>query len=114
MDTQDKSTETIENKQNTTFKKSIDKYFTQRNIIITICILFLFWMLFFDRNSVIKHFQLTKEQEKLIETKKTYQKRIQDTQKEINALNDDEYIEQIAREKHLMKKDNEDIYMVTD
>ena len=114
MEKQDKSTETTQKEPNATFKENVGKYLTQRNVIITICVLFAIWMLFCDRNSVIRRFQLKKEQNKLIETKQLYQKKIKETQKEIDALNDDEYIERIAREKHLMKKDNEDIYMVTD
>lgn len=102
--------ETTELQNNEGFRK----YLTQRNIIIFICAVFAIWILFCDRNSVVRRHQLKKEQEKLIETKRDYQKKINETQKEINALDDDEYIERIAREKHLMKKDNEDIYMVTD
>ncbi|MCQ2960552.1 MAG: septum formation initiator family protein [Bacteroidales bacterium] len=90
------------------------KYITQRNVIIAICVLFAIWILFCDRNSFIKQYQLNKEQNKLIETKKDYQMKIKETQKEINALDDNAYIERIAREKHLMKKDNEDIYIIND
>ncbi len=95
-------------------KESIWRLFTQRNVIITICAFFLVWILFIDRNSVLKRYSLNKEQQKLIETKNDYKKKIEDTKKELNALDEDEYIERIAREKHLMKKDNEDIYMVTE
>ncbi len=94
--------------------EGLKKHITQRNVIIAICVIFAIWILFCDRNSFIKRHQLNKEHEKLMETKRDYQQKIQKTQKEIDALNDDEYIERIAREKHLMKKDNEDIYMVTD
>ncbi len=95
-------------------KESIWRHVTQRNVIIVICAFFLVWILFIDRNSVLKRHRLNQEQEKLIETKNDYIKKIEDTKKELNALDEDEYIERIAREKHLMKKDNEDIYMVTE
>ena len=97
-----------------TIKDGLRKYLTQRNVIIAICALFALWLICCDRNSFIRRYQLTKEQEKLVETKQLYQEKIKETQKEIDALDDDEYIDRIAREKHLMKKDNEDIYMVTD
>lgn len=95
-------------------KESIWRHVTQRNVIIAICAFFLVWILFIDRNSVLKRHRLNQEQRKLIETKNDYLKKIDDTKKELNALDEDEYIERIAREKHLMKKDNEDIYMVTE
>ncbi|MCQ2609000.1 MAG: septum formation initiator family protein [Bacteroidales bacterium] len=90
------------------------KYITQRNIIIALCVGFVLLIAFFDRNSLIQRNKLKKEQEKLIETKKNLIEDISKTQKEIDALDENEYIEQIARERYLMKKDNEDIYIVTD
>lgn len=90
------------------------KYLTQKNVIIAMIIIFAIWMAFFDRNSLLKRHQLNKEQDKLIEAKQNYQKEIKTINKEIDALDDNEYIEKIAREKHLMKKDNEDIYIITE
>ena len=114
MDTEKETIEQSQNETDTTEKESFRKYLTQKNVLIAICVLFTIWIVFCDRNSFVRRYQLTKEQNKLIETKQRYQEKIKETQKEIDALNDDEYIERIAREKHLMKKDNEDIYMVTD
>ncbi len=94
--------------------ESFMRYFTQRNIIIALCVIFVLLIAFFDRNNLIRRNKLKKEQEKLIETKRTLSNDIHNTQKQIDALDEDEYIEQIARERYLMKKDNEDIYIVTD
>mgnify|MGYP003290052188 CR=1 FL=1 len=102
--------------ENTTKKITWDDIrskFTSKNIIIAIFVFFFIWVTFLDQNSLIKRYQIIQEQKELINTRNDYQKKIKETQTEIEALNTKDYIEKIAREKHLMKKENEDVYIVT-
>jgi len=94
--------------------EGLQKYLNQRNIIIALCVAFFLLIAFFDRTSLIERNKLKKEQKKLVEKRRQLKEEISDTQKQIDALDNDEYIDKIARERYLMKKDNEDIYIVTD
>lgn len=94
--------------------ENIKSHLTTRNIIIALVSVFVVWEIFFDNDNLIHQYKMHRENNKLQETKADYKQKIIDTQKEINALDDEGYIERVAREKHLMKKDNEDIYIVTD
>ncbi|MBP9099542.1 MAG: septum formation initiator family protein [Ferruginibacter sp.] len=74
---------------------------------------FLVWMLFFD----MKDWSLIRSRkDKLKELQKSEQhltQKIAETRKELDLLKTSaETIEKYAREKYLMKKDNEDLYIV--
>jgi cell division protein FtsB len=76
-------------------------------------LVFLIWMSFFD----VKDWGLIAERlNKLGELEKTeitLTKQIQETRLELNLLRSEaESIERYAREKYLMKKDNEEIFIV--
>ena len=92
----------------------IKSFFTQKRIIIIIISIFCIWILFFDQNSFLHRLEAKKEQKKLIESKIDLQNKIKETNEELKSLNNDEYIERVAREKHWMKKSNEDIYIIKD
>ena len=87
---------------------------TQRNIIIFSIIFFAFWISVCDPNSLYSRYQMKKDQKSLLQKKKELQENIKHTNEELNALDESEYIERIAREKYLMKKNNEDIFIVTE
>lgn len=57
---------------------------------------------------------MLQENKKLKETKKEYKQKINETREAAKAMDKKEYIEKIAREKHMMKKEKEDIYIVTE
>ena len=63
---------------------------------------------------MLHRYEAKKEQKKLLETKKELQEKIKETNEELKSLDNDEYIERVAREKHWMKKSNEDIYIITE
>ena len=77
-----------------------------------ILIPFIIWMLFFDENSYLVHRKFDKEIEDLENTIDFYQKKIAEDKKIIESLKDSLELERFAREKYLMKKDNEDIYII--
>ncbi len=92
--------------KNTTFFKIIfNKY-------IIIFIVFLIWMLFFDENSYLTHRKFNKEIQELKNTTNFYKKKIKKDKKKIQQLQNPLELERFAREQYLMKKENEDIYII--
>ena len=71
-------------------------------------------MLFFDRNDVTLQIHRARELNKLEQNEKNMTVRITNTQQELDLLKTNpETLEKYAREKFMMKKDNEDLYIVT-
>jgi cell division protein FtsB len=77
---------------------------------------FAVWMIFFDSQDVITtHFKLRKELNQLQESRSYYLGQIEETKKELEQLKSDpETLEKYAREKYRMKKDNEDLFIITE
>jgi len=74
---------------------------------------FLVWMFFFERNDVLSQFERVRHSNELkkMEEKKVLE--ITETRKELGLLKTNaQTIEKYAREKYLMKKDNEDLFIV--
>ncbi|GAB4202719.1 MAG: septum formation initiator family protein [Bacteroidia bacterium] len=86
--------------------KFINKY------VITL-ILFVIWLLFFDKNDYWTQRELSRQLKKIYEEKKYYQTEIDKNKQSIDDLkNNMQSIDQFARERYWMKKDNEDVYVV--
>ena len=84
-----------------------------RNKYAITTIVFLVWMLFFDQNDIITQIKLKSELYQINKEKAYYLEQIHETQQDLeNLLNDNEKLEKFAREKYLMKKDNEDIFVI--
>ncbi|MCG1037403.1 FtsB family cell division protein [Polaribacter sargassicola] len=86
------------------------KIFT--NIYILILVPFVIWMLFFDDNSYLVHRKFDQEIKDLENTVSFYEKRLAEDKKTIKDLQDSLLLEKFAREKYLLKKENEDIYII--
>ena len=86
-----------------------------RNKYFTATILFFVWICFFDRNDLISEAKLIYKINKL-KTERTYfQKQTDIANEDLKELQTDPAsLEKFAREKYLMKKDNEDVYVITD
>ena len=82
------------------------------NIFVLIILVFTIWMLFFDENSYLVHREFNKEIEELEKTIQFYEDRIKEDKATIKKLQDSLELERFAREKYLMKKKNEDIYII--
>jgi cell division protein FtsB len=77
--------------------------------------LFFAWLLFFDQNNLAERRKTGNEYKQLIEEKNYYQKKIEEDRKRINELKTDaDNLEKFAREQYLMKKDNEDIFIIVE
>ncbi len=85
------------------------------NFYIVSMLLFLAWMLFIDSNSIITHVRLTQKLFDLEDQKEFYQekkKQIQADREEL--LSNSELLEKFARERYLMKKPTEDLYVIVE
>jgi reverse gyrase len=74
---------------------------------------FLVWIIFFDNYSLIRQYKLDQELRELQEMKHHYIAEIDQNRSELEELvTNKKTLEKVAREKFLMKRDNEDIYVV--
>jgi len=70
-------------------------------------------MFFFDKNDVLTQLNRRKELKELQQSKEYYTTQIQLEAKELEALkNNPAILEKYAREKYLMKRDNEDLFVI--
>ena len=89
------------------------RFFKNKYVLVTLA--FIIWILFFDRNNLITQFKLTKKVRKMNDHKEYYLDEIKKNRQAIQDLTTDtQSLERYAREKHLMKKDNEDIYIIVE
>jgi len=86
------------------------KFTTNRYVLILIG--FSIWMLFFDGNSYLVHKEFNSEITELETAIEFYEKRIKEDRTTIQTFQDSLQLERFAREKYLMKKENEDIYLI--
>jgi len=86
-----------------------------RNKYILSALFFFIWLLFFDQNNLAERRKSTSEYNQLIEEKDYYIQKITEDRKRINELKTDaDNLEKFAREQYLMKKDNEDIFVIVE
>lgn len=72
----------------------------------------LVWLLFFDKNDVMTQYDLIQKCRKLEHEKEYYLSEIENNKKSIEELRTNEKsLETFAREKYLMKKENEDVFV---
>ena len=86
-----------------------------KNKFLIAGIAFLVWMCFFDRYDIATQYSYQKERNKLQYEKEFYTVEIENLEKSIkDAQYNPSEIQRIAREKYKMKKDNEDIYVISE
>ena len=95
------------------FKKlKVKRYFKfLTNSYVLILTIFLVWMFFFDENTHLNR-EFNKDIQDLKSTVDFYKKEIEKDKKTIKMLQDSLQLERFAREKYLMKKKNEDVYII--
>lgn len=91
-------------------QKKLVKFISNRYVLILIG--FSVWMLFFDGNSYLVHKEYNKEIDKINKFNKFYEENTKEFNLVITKLKDSLQLERFAREKYLMKKENEDIYLI--
>jgi cell division protein FtsB len=84
-----------------------------RNKYFIAGIAFLTWMLFFDRNDLMSQYEYRAQLNKLQTEKEFYLKESEKAVRDLNELTTDKVkLEKFAREKYLMKKKNEDVFVI--
>ena len=82
------------------------------NIYILITTVFFIWILFLDSNSVVVNIKLKSQINDLEEKINQLQKEIEIDKKLITSLKNLDSLEKYGREKHFMKKQNEEIFII--
>ncbi|SNR80712.1 Cell division protein FtsB [Dokdonia pacifica] len=79
---------------------------------VLILLIFIIWMLFFDGNSWLIHNELNGDIKKLKGNQEHFETKIREDQEQIKKLEDSAGLERFAREEYLMKKPDEEIYII--
>lgn len=91
--------------------KRIVELFRHKYFLVSIS--FLTWMLFFDRNDLLSQYEYRSQLNKFKEEKAFYITQIEQVKKDLDELTTNrERLEKFAREKYLMKKDDEDVFVI--
>ena len=84
-----------------------------KNFYFIVGVLFLLWLLLFDSNDLFTQQKLSDKEEELESSKEFYEDKILEVKNDREALlTDDEQLEKLAREKYLMQKGSEDVYII--
>jgi cell division protein DivIC len=85
------------------------RFFTLTTAVLVV------WMLFFDVNDVWTQIKMYRELSRLADEKKYYVQKLQEVEKErIEVMGNKKLVEKFAREKYLMKKPKEEIFVLVD
>lgn len=83
------------------------------NKYLIVLILFAVWMIFFDQNSYFIHKELDKEYRELSKQKDYYENKLTEETIQIKKMKTDpDAVEKVAREKHFLKKEDEDVFII--
>jgi cell division protein FtsB len=86
-----------------------------KNKFFLVTIAFLVWMIFFDKNDLLSQYQYHQQVSKLKQERDFYNTQTEKVNKDLDELTSNpEKLEKFAREKYLMKKDNEDVFVIVE
>ncbi len=75
----------------------------------------LVWMLFFDDNNVFVQFKMYRELSRLESETDYYAEKLKEVEKEkVEVMGTPKLVEKFAREKYLMKKPQEELFVIVD
>ncbi len=84
-----------------------------KNKFFIVTIAFIVWMLFFDKNDIISQYEYHQQVNDLKKERDFYKLETEKVSKDLDELTSNpEKLEKFAREKYLMKKDNEDVFVI--
>lgn len=84
-----------------------------KNKYFVTALIFVGWLLFFDKNDILSQYEYKAELKSLQEEKDFYTKEITVIKRDLNELSTNlSTAEKFAREKYYMKKDNEDVFVI--
>ncbi|RMD74908.1 MAG: hypothetical protein D6818_02515 [Bacteroidetes bacterium] len=81
-----------------------------RNRYVWVLVLFVVWMLFFDRRNFIDQWRLSRTIKQLERDKQYYREQIDETKRAQKEL--EENPEKVARERYYMHKSDEDVFII--
>jgi cell division protein DivIC len=85
------------------------RFFTLTTAVLVV------WMLFFDVNDIFTQIKMYRELARLADEKKYYVQKLQEVEKErLEVMGNKKLVEKFAREKYLMKKPKEEIFVLVD
>jgi cell division protein DivIC len=91
--------------------KKLPKVF--RNFYFLTAFFFVLWMIALDSNNLFTRYQLSSKLRSLENERVYYEEKIKEVEKDRDELfGDNESLEKFARDKYLMKKETEDIFIV--
>jgi cell division protein FtsB len=89
----------------------LKKILANKYIIATV--IFIGFMIFGDKNNLIEQYELHKQYTKVKTEHDYYIRQIEKAKKDYNELfTNDRNLEKFAREKYLMKRDDEDVFVI--
>ena len=92
------------------FKRLIDLF---KNKFFIVTVAFIVWMLFFDKNDLVSQYEYHQQVNNLKQERDFYKSETEKVSKDLDELTSDpEKLEKFAREKYLMKKENEDVFVI--
>ena len=84
-----------------------------KNKFFLATVAFVIWMIFFDKNDLFSQYEYHQQLSKLKQEQEFYKTETAKVNKDLDELTSDKVkLEKFAREKYLMKKDNEDIFVI--
>jgi cell division protein FtsB len=84
-----------------------------KNKFFLVTLAFVIWMIFFDKNDLFSQYEYHQQLDKLKQEQEFYKTETEKVNKDLSELTSDKAkLEKFAREKYLMKKDNEDVFVI--
>jgi cell division protein FtsB len=84
-----------------------------RSFYLVSGLIFLVWMLFLDSNDFISRYKLSSKLQSLQNEREYYLEKIEEVEKDRDELlGNKELLEKFAREKYLMRKETEDVFVI--
>jgi hypothetical protein len=83
-----------------------------KNRYVITLLAFFVWITFIDDNNLVRRFLMWREYQSLEETRQYYIDKIKRDRAAMQQLDKNKNLERLAREKYLMKKDDEDIFII--
>ena len=84
-----------------------------KNKFFLVAVAFVVWMTFFDKNDLLSQYQYHQQVTKLEQERDFYKTETDKVSKDLEELTSNpQQLEKFAREKYLMRKDNEDVFVV--
>ena len=91
-------------------KRLIDLF---KNKFFLVALAFVVWMTFFDKNDLLSQYQYKQEVSKLEQERDFYKTETDKVSKDLEELTSNpQQLEKFARERYLMRKENEDVFVV--